>query len=90
MGSRDANLPWGNDAGTIGSDQSALILVLELLDHLDHVVLGNALSDAHNQGDLGVNGLNDGGGGAGRGHVNHGAMGIDGGSGLVVNVALLT
>ena len=84
-----ANLPGGNDAGTVGSNQPALILALELLDDLDHVMLGNAFCDADNQRNLSINSLNDGSRCPGGWNVNDGAVGLYGGLGLNAMIFIL-
>mmetsp|Transcript_63393 Transcript_63393/g.151303 ORF Transcript_63393/g.151303 Transcript_63393/m.151303 type:complete len:377 (+) Transcript_63393:60-1190(+) len=45
-------LAWLDDAWAVGSDQSALVLADQSVLDLHHVLLGNALSDAHNQRNL--------------------------------------
>ena len=71
-----------NNTGAVGTDQSGFALSLESVFHPDHVLLGNALGDAHNKWDLRFNGFHDGGGSARRGNVNDGAVGFHRGGGL--------
>jgi hypothetical protein len=45
--------------------------------YANHVLLGNALSDGNDQGDLGLNGLQDGTGSHGRRDIDDGSIGLD-------------
>lgn len=71
----DLALSRADDSGAVGSNQAGLVLGEEGLLDLDHVLLGNTLGDAHGEGDLGLDGLQDGLGGMGRGHVDHRGVG---------------
>ena len=50
------------------------------IDH--HVLLGNSLGDANDQRNFGLQGFQDGGGSAGRGHVDDGGIGLGFGNSL--------
>lgn len=56
----DLALLGSNDTGTVGTNKSGLALGLQSVHNANHVVLGNTLSDADNQRDLGLNALHDG------------------------------
>ena len=58
----DANLCLArlDDAGTVGANDPALGLLIKVPLDLHHVMLGNALGDRDNEGDLSLNCLNDG------------------------------
>lgn len=62
VGWHDADLALfrSDDTRAVGADQSSLGLGLERVHHSHHVVLGNALGDTDDKGDLGFNGLHDG------------------------------
>lgn len=62
----------GDDAGAVGADQTALALTQQRVFDADHVVLGDALSDAHNQSHLGLHRLHDRLGRTRRRHVDDG------------------
>lgn len=70
----DLALAGGNDTGAVGADQTGLGLGLEHVDHSDHVVLGDTLSDTHDERELGLDGLLDRGGGKRRGHEDGGGV----------------
>jgi hypothetical protein len=70
----DLALAGSNDTGAVGTDKSGLGLGLEHVDHSDHVVLGDTLSDTDNEGQLGLNGLLDRGGGKRRGDEDGGGV----------------
>lgn len=53
----DLALSWGDYAGAVGSYQSGLRLCLEHVCDADHVVLGDAFSDANDEGDFGGHGF---------------------------------
>ena len=67
----------GDDSRTVGSDQPGLVLPEQCVLDLDHVHLGDALGDAHDERHLGLDGLHDGSGGTRRRHVDDGGMGLD-------------
>lgn len=56
----DLALLGSNDTRAVGTNQSGLALGLQSINNANHVVLGDTLSDADNQGDLGFNALHDG------------------------------
>lgn len=60
-----------DDSWTVGANEAGVALAQELMFDSHHVLLGDALSDAHHQGDLGINGLNNGSCRKRRGHINH-------------------
>jgi len=68
----DTNLALfgGDDTGAVGSDETSLALGLEHVGDANHVVLGDTLSDADNEGDLGLESLLDTGGGQRRTEKN--------------------
>lgn len=49
-----------DDSGAVGAHQAGGVLAEQLMFHSHHVLLGDALGDAHSQRDLGVDGLDDG------------------------------
>lgn len=63
-----------NDPGAVGADQTGDILPEELVLYAHHVLLRDALCDAHCQWNLGINGLNDGCCCERRRHVDHGGI----------------
>jgi hypothetical protein len=71
-----------NDSGAVRSDKTGLVLGLHDGLDLDHVEGGDALSDADNEIHFGLDGLQDGVGSEGRGHVDDGSLGASGGFGL--------
>mmetsp|Transcript_4825 Transcript_4825/g.12161 ORF Transcript_4825/g.12161 Transcript_4825/m.12161 type:complete len:305 (+) Transcript_4825:47-961(+) len=48
-----------NDTRAVRTDQSTLGLLTQSVLDLNHVLLGNTLSNAYNKGDLGLNGVQD-------------------------------
>ena len=64
-----------NNAGAVGADEARGALAQQLVFDLDHVLLGDALCDAHHQGHASVDGLHDGGTREWRGHVDHCGLG---------------
>lgn len=60
-----------DDSWAVGAYQAGGALAQELMFDSHHVLLGDALSDAHHQGHLGVDGLDDGCRREGRGNINH-------------------
>mmetsp|Transcript_1729 Transcript_1729/g.3639 ORF Transcript_1729/g.3639 Transcript_1729/m.3639 type:complete len:283 (-) Transcript_1729:219-1067(-) len=75
-----------DDTGAVRSDEPGLAASLDGLLHLDHVVLGNTLSDGDNEGYLGLNSLKDGGGGERRGHVDDGGVTVSSLPGITYGV----
>ena len=60
-----------DDAGTVRPNESRLVLLEHAPLHTDHVLLRNAFRYRDNQTDLGVDGLQDSGGGGRRRDVDH-------------------
>ena len=73
----DLALAGGNDARAVGADKAGLALSDQGVLHLHHVLLRDALGDAHNQGDLGLECLEDGGRSTGRRDVDDGGVRLD-------------
>ena len=63
-----------DDTGAVRADQARLVLALHDVLHAQHVVLGNALRDTHDQGDLRSHGLQNGAGSAAGRHINDGGV----------------
>jgi hypothetical protein len=70
------HLFWRNDSRAIGANETALALAHKLVLNPDHVLLRNALGDAHNQGHFSVDGLFNGLGRTGRWNVDYGRIGL--------------
>lgn len=71
----------GHDSGAVSSNHARLALRAEGVVDLELVTLRNALGDSHDKGDLVLDGLEDGVGGARRGDVDDGSvrvLGLDG------------
>ncbi len=66
-----------DDTRTVGPDEPGLVLPEESVLDLDHVHLGDPLSDADDERDLVFHGLKDGGGGERRRDVDGGGVGLD-------------
>jgi len=63
-----------DDTGAVRTDETGLGLLVEAVLDSDHVGLGDTLGNAHDEGDLGIDGLEDGSGSAGRGDVDNGSV----------------
>mmetsp|Transcript_22445 Transcript_22445/g.39819 ORF Transcript_22445/g.39819 Transcript_22445/m.39819 type:complete len:372 (+) Transcript_22445:906-2021(+) len=75
-----------NDTGAVGADKAGPgLLAHDLLD-LDHVVLGNTLSDADNEVNLSLDSIDDGRGSERRGDIDDASSGTSGGLGLLNGV----
>ena len=73
----------GNDAWAVGADQAA-VGARKRAFHPHHVQNGDALGDADDQCNAGVNGFANRIGSKGRGDVNHGCIAIGGGRDLAL------
>ena len=60
-----------DDARAVGSDESALGLLVQMPLDLHHILLWETLRDAHDERDLGLDRVNDRGSGERRGHVDY-------------------
>ncbi len=78
----DLALTRGDYAWAIRSKKSRLVLPHELLFHVNHVVLRDALGDADNEWHFSIDGLHDGGGSAWRWHIDDRGRGSSLSSGL--------
>lgn len=77
MTRHDSHLtPLTDDPGTIPTDHPRLVLRPQGVVHHDLVPLRNPLGDGHDQGDLGFDRFEDGGGGEGRWDVDDGCVGV--------------
>ena len=83
---RQVNVPWHNanfafarldNARAIGPDETRRRLRGQRLANLDHVLLGDALGDAHGQRDLGLDCVHDCSGGKGWWDVDDGGIRLD-------------
>lgn len=72
-----------NDTRAVGAQHAGLALGLEHIGDADHVVLGNTLSDGHDEGNLGGDGLLDPGGSKRRGDEDGRGIGARGLAGLL-------
>lgn len=63
-----------DDSWAVGAYEAGGALAQEPMFDSDHVLLGDALCDAHHQGHLRIDGLDDGRSGERRGHINHRGM----------------
>ena len=72
----------GNDSRAVRTNEPGFLLPAKGVLDPDHVLLGDALSDAYHQGDLSLNSLKDGGSGARRWDVDHGGIRLHGIAGL--------
>ena len=87
------NLSGSDDTGAVGTNEPGLVLRLERVDHLDHVVLGDSLSDGHDQGNLSVKSLENGLGCPGRRHIDDGGIGLNLSLGLntfIIDITLMS
>ena len=73
---------WRYDTGAVWPDQFGLVLPDEGMFYLDHVLLRDALRDTDNEGNLGLNRLQDGGSRARRRDVDDRGVGVYLGLGL--------
>ena len=64
-----------DDSRAVGAYETSGALAQQLVFDSDHVLLWDALSDAHNQGHLCINGLNNGRSRERWGHINHSCIG---------------
>ena len=71
-----------DDAGTVGSNQTGLVLRLHDRFDLDHIESGDTFSDADDEVHLGLDGFQNGVSSERRGHIDDGSFGISGGLGL--------
>lgn len=60
-----------DDSWAVGAYEAGGALAQKLMFDPHHVLLGDALCDAHHQGHLRIDGLNDGRGSERRRHINH-------------------
>ena len=65
----------GYDSWAIGSDETRFVLSEQPVLDPDHVLLGDALSDAHYEAHLRIHGLQDGLRGTGGRHVDNSGIG---------------
>jgi hypothetical protein len=71
MSGHDTHLaPLTDNTGAVPADHPTLALALERIEHLDLVPLRNPFGDSHDEGDLVLDGLDDGVGGARGGDVD--------------------
>lgn len=63
--------PYVDDSWAVGAYEAGGVLAQKLMFDPNHVLLGDALCDAHHQGHLRIDGLDDGRGSERRGHINH-------------------
>ena len=87
------NLSGSDDPGAVGTNEPGLVLRLERVDHLDHVVLRDSLSDGHDQGNLSVKCLENGLGRPGRRHIDDGGIGLNLSLGLntfIIDITLMS
>ncbi|KAL7550156.1 hypothetical protein ACHAWF_013394, partial [Thalassiosira exigua] len=73
----DLALSGLDDPRTVRADEAGLVLVQQRLLDLDHVLLGHALGDGHDQGNFVPNGVEDGRGAERRGDVDHRRVRLD-------------
>jgi hypothetical protein len=77
MSRHDTHLaPLADNTGTVPANHPALALALERVEHLDLVPLRDPLGDRHDEGDLILDGLDDGVGGARGGNVDDRGVGL--------------
>lgn len=73
----------GHDSGAVTSDHAGLALRAKGVVDLELVTLGDALGDGDDEGDLSLDSLKDGIGGARRGNVDDGGEGVLGVNGVL-------
>lgn len=64
-----------DDSWAVGAYEAGGALAQQLMFDPHHVLLGDALCDAHHQGHLRIDGFNDGRRSERRGHINHRGIG---------------